>query len=395
MTPVLADTLSVILPTAERTLLLRAALQTGGVARAAWAAWLQAVGDPKQALSDGRHATAAWLPLLLDGLRRNGIAETREVSPYLRAAHVREELRGQTLRGICRGVLSALVAAEIPTVVLGGAALAESVYAQPALRHVHALYLLVRDVDFERAARTLSGAGLSRCAAPDTERVAARLQHASGLPVHLRSRLFGPRYHVAPVEELWARSRPHDVAGVAVRILAPADALLYACGAASGSPHRASLQWVSDAWQIVARSAYLDWETFVATAESSRVALPLWVMLHYLAEQLQAPVAPGVLEHLAAVADQAEPLTREIALLGARVGPGGTPRALLRATRAWRTRLFVLRFIVLPSPAFLLSTGRVRHAWVVPAYYLYRPLRIVARQLGSRFTGLPLTQHGA
>jgi hypothetical protein len=47
----------------------------------------------------------------------------------------------------------------------------------------------------------------------------------------------------------------------------------------------------------------------------------------------------------------------------------------------WRSRLTVARWMLFPSPSLLRANYGVSHAWQIPLYYLYRPLRFLTRRL--------------
>ena len=122
------------------------------------------------------------------------------------------------------------------------------------------------------------------------------------------------------MDGIWARSRPHTIAGAATRILSPADNVLHVCGHAAGVRARANLRWASDAWHIIDRHRDLDWQGFLDCAESSGLALPLYVMMRYLAEDLDAPVPSHVVAALAEATGRGGGREREAALLGALTG---------------------------------------------------------------------------
>ena len=146
------------------------------------------------------------------------------------------------------------------------------------------------------------------------------------------------------------------------------------------SNRRESLQWVCDAWYVMAQHPDLDWDLFAENAQRSRLALPLSITLDYLAREMGAPIPVGVLDRLYARAAQTDTVGRDVALFGARMGTRGTFRSLLQQSHAWHSYLDVLRWMLLPSPSYLRSTKQLYHPLLLPAYYLYRPLRYIARR---------------
>lgn len=388
--PALAETLAYVLPTPDQTLLLRACLQSGTAGREAWRVWRARAGEPKQVLREDGGGVRRLPPLLFAALRRNGIVEPDgALTTLLRTAYLREELRNATFFRIFGQVVSALAAADIPAIVLRGAALGGTVYGDPALRHAHDVDLLLRRADLARAAPALSSLGFRPYDGSIGPPADVGLAHPSGLPLVLHSYPFRLPYGNALLAELWARSRIEPVAGAAARLLAPADALLHVCGHAASAPGRAPLLWACDAWHLIERRPDLDWHVLVESARRGHLALPLSIMLRYLAVELEAPIPATVLRRIDAAAE-ADALGREAALFAARTWGGRTFRSMLRDARGLRARGLILKWMLLPSPAYLRALGNVRRPELLPLYYLYRPLRYGARRLTSRL----IVRHG-
>ena len=383
--PVLADALRVILPGRERTALLRACLLSGEAGRSAWEAWQERTGDAKKTFEDDNTGLKGLLPLVQAALERNGVTGDRPMLTYARAARLREELRSKVYREICGRVLAALAAADVPVIALKACVVAETAYESPAVRHCHAVDLLVRDGDMARTAQILAAREFTRAwvqLAPGPHHVS--YQHSSSLPLELHSRLFNIPCDELSMDGIWARSQPRTIAGAATRILSPADNVLHVCGHAAGVRARANLRWAADAWHIIDRHRDLDWQGFLDCAEASGLALPLYVMMRYLAEDLDAPVPPHVVAALAETARRGGGREREAALLGALTGLTATVRALFREAGGWRTRARLIRFVVLPSPACMGWSYRIPHWSMLPFFYVYRPFRYA----GTRVYGL-------
>ena len=56
---------------------------------------------------------------------------------------------------------------------------------------------------------------------------------------------------------------------------------------------------------------------------------------------------------------------------------------ILWTVDGWGARLAVAKWMVCPTPGYLRSTYPASSAWQVPLYYVYRPLRFVARRLAG------------
>ena len=384
--PLLSDTLSVILPTAEQTWLLRACLHSGESGRRAWEVWQESVSDPKKVLELGTRGVKTLAPLLLMALRRNGVVADHSVLTYLRTAYLREDLRSRIFHRVLGNVLSALTTRGVSQVVLKGAALAETVYDEPALRHSHDIDILLEEGDLFRAASMLSALGFASAREePGAGQYHVKLTHESGLPVELHSRLFRIPYYTAPLGDMWARSQTQVIAGSSTRILSPADNLLHVCALGTCSGSSDSLRWVCDAWHIIAQYPDLEWDVLFECALRSQLALPLSVTLGYMAEALNAPIPPNLLDRLSVAASRTDSTGRQAALLGALTATRGDLKGLISMTRGWRPRARVLAWTLFPSPSYLRWAYHIRHSWLLPFYYLYRPLKYIVYRLSLRW----------
>jgi len=196
-------TVDVVRPSRAETLLFRACLWEGTAAGEAWAAWCARLDDPTDTFRGARAPLRAVGPLLDASLRRGGVDPgSPKMATTLRTAAAREELRAATLRE----VMAARLDAVSDPVVVKGAALAETVYPAPGLRHTHGLDLLV---------------------APDAEE--SRELTDSGVPVDSHPSLFVSAFHRDAEPGMRERLVAARVAGRPVRTLAPDDALAHVC----------------------------------------------------------------------------------------------------------------------------------------------------------------------
>jgi hypothetical protein len=376
MKPVLSDTLSVLLPTEQDTLLLRGCLGTGDAGAEAWCAWLERIGDPRKELVHRRPILSHFLPLLHLATRRYHAEVQSDLAFYLRVAYFREELRSQRYRGILQRVLRSLMDAEIDFTVLKGAALACTVYDDWALRHCHDIDLLIEKADLESALRALQNGGLGRpCEWSRTSRDTQPL-HDSKLPIELHADLFPLPLHQGGTRAMVERRQAGEIVSLSAYVLAPSDTLLHVCVHAACSESRASLRWVTDAWSIAKKYAGLDWDSFLETAARKKLSLPVYVMLEYLFVRLGATVPRGVLQSLARDAKHAGATAREAALLGTR----GSHHRFRGATTDWRSRAFLWRWRLLPSLSYLRWTYGVQRRSGVFLLYFARVERCVARR---------------
>jgi hypothetical protein len=387
--PALAEALSVVLPTPAETLLLRACLYPGDSARRAWDEWQDSRNNFRNGFLGDNESVRKLRPLVFNAQNVHGLEIDKESQTYLRSAYLQEDLRSKIVRRICHDILMLLEKEGIPTIVLKGVALAETAYESPVLRHCHDIDLLIRDQDMSRAMTLLPSIEFKEIdskAEPGSSD--CQLEHESGLPLELHTALFKLPYYNELLGETWERSQNQIIADCPTRILAPADNLLHVCGHAFYESRRGSLRWVSDAWFIIDRHRDLDWDLFLDCANRSHLALPLSVMLAYLAEDLNAPIPSSFLARLFAAASKSSAIERELALFGAHSRPQGSLVALFRRMRDWRGRAFMIQWLLLPSPAYLFMVEEARPSWPLPFHYIYRPLRYARQFIDSKFAGL-------
>lgn len=272
------------------------------------------------------------------------------------------------------------------SLLLKGAALGETVYSEPALRHSHDIDLLVQTVDLGRAAGALARAGF--VAGGDRLRSSDEVvyAHRSALPVRLHTKLFRLRHYTVDLEGLWSRKRPLRAAGERAHGLSPADNVLHTLGHASYCPSRSTLLWACDCWLILDATSDLDWSHLVAETERSGLAVPITLMLRYLAEELDSPVPDDALNQVEVSARSASRLQRDLALSAARQSLGTEVRGMLAAVSGVREKLRLASWILFPSADYIRWAYRKESRRRIWPIYLMRPMSIIARRFRSRLS---------
>jgi hypothetical protein len=375
----LADTLAVLLPAPEVTMLLCGCLDKGQSGKRACESWL--ADHTEFGNQPVEEVTKAFLPLLFEAIRAHGIDVPANFGTILRTAAWREELRTRTYRQICRNVFTVLKDQGMPAIVLKGAALAETVYSDPALRHSHDIEILVEHPELDEIVDLLT----SRRFAPPSRKASRtdsgdiELIHESGLPLILHRKLFPIPFYNAALLDICSRAQIATICDIPVRVLSPADALLHTCGHAVYSPSRESFRWIADAWFIIRKHPDLDWDLLLDCARRSHLVLPLSVMCDYLSKDLNAPIPRSFLDRLSFAASRNKSIEGELALFGARSSPRGGFRNLIRKTRNWSGRALIIKWMVFPSPAYVRWISQTRGLWLFLQYF-YRPINYVSRR---------------
>ena len=350
--------LSLNLPGEVESELLRVCLLDRESSQGAWNALEDRGIDVSRLLTHGGHGMRRLAPLLYEAISAHGLQADTDLLTRCRMATLREELRAGTFGRISAGVFDALGEAGIPFAVLKGAALAESVYGSPALRHSHDLELLVPEDRIRRAARTLLAAGCVR-GEPLSASGRLRVYHDSGLPIVLRTRLFEPELYGGDWNQCEPMLSTRTVSGRQVTVLRLSAALQHACVHASYGHGRSSLQWVTDALHLI-RTAVADPKDerleWTEVADGVRLfpatTIPFHAALEYLCLEMAAAVPEFVRDRVRRSAEAASPLEREVAL---RCLWWGRPDDVTRALRAelrWTQRIGIAARIVVPSPSY-------------------------------------------
>jgi putative nucleotidyltransferase-like protein len=346
--PPLADTLSLMLPDAQDTLLLRACLSDAAGAAEAWQAWLATTPGLPAVLVE-RPRSRRFLPLLFHVLSTHGVAVAEPSLSILRAATLWEERRAFQIRPILVQVLAILRGVGASALLLKGVALAESAYTQSRLRHCHDLDLLVEAESLPAAREALLAAGYRPVVLAGTGRgqdgASLALQHEGGLPVNLHTKLWAAGTPDGTLAAFRRRARTIDIEGESVPIFAPMDMLLYVCGHAGIGAGPGNWTWIVDAAMILRRHppGAEDWAGLVRTAAESGIAVALAVRFSELAARFDLAIPVGVLDALVEAAWQSSSGEKDAAISAARAA-SGVPLAAIVRQSGWRSRFEIARW---------------------------------------------------
>jgi hypothetical protein len=368
-----------LLPSREQGLLLAACLGAGDAAARAWSGLVTEVRDVKTYFEANQTGLKGMLPFIEASLGGNGIDAGKTFHTYARVALVREELRSRIYGEILDSVLLALEAAQIPTVLLKGGALAATVYPQPATRHNHAIDLLVDAAQMTAATAVLSKVQFK--SGPVTSGAACHrdFRHASGLALGLHSQLLFLPHFEMPLDQIRARTRSIRLGGKSIRVMSPEDNLVHVIGHATYSRSRTNLRWACDAYYLLRGNPALNWSVVIETAAQSRLELPAWMLLRWVTDVLAAPIPAEPLAELHRRSRTLDAVTAE-GIFAALLHSTLSRRQAFRAfDTSWRAQLGFLKFSAFPSPRYVRWRHAVDHGWKLPAYYADRPRRLALR----------------
>ena len=334
----------------------------------------------------GRLAKAARVaPLLYRAWRDERFAPVR-LQRAVRRAYLQTARRNVALLRELATAVAALDVAGLPSIVLKGAALAESVYGNVALRPMVDVDLLVRREDLHAALTVLAGGGFTAATREPRVGAAAAFENEllllkpGPLPVALEIHwsLFDSPYYQRHLhlDRCWAAARPLRLGTTEARMLDPISQLLHLCGHLVLHHGGTDLLWEHDIAECIAvYGAELDWSALLDRAAEWKLIVAIQSLLPRLAEEAGAPIPVAVIERVRALRPTREE-QRIAGYLSAR--ERGVTRRFwndLSSMNAWTDRVRYAWTHLFPSPAYMRERYGFRSPLLLPLYYSYRWLR--------------------
>lgn len=353
--------------------------------------WTNFTGDDWQLLTLMAR-TEGVAPLMYDAFKRAGpdnMGVPAESFRELKEEYYQTAAYNALLFEELEKILGALEEAEIPVVLLKGAALAQTVYPDPALRPMSDLDLLVRYERLEQAIQIVNGAGYeSRSVSywPSLKHILGHhenLQNQAGITLELHWKL-GRRSE--PEEEqyapCWQERQPFsgyltedgsasDISDPCV--LTYTDHFLYLSahlflqhGAARGL-----LLWLYDLSRLLQDyEREIDWERLVSRSRLFGWSAPAGTVLSQLRDIFHMRIPDNLLAELKACQT-----SREREWISYKSLPDQS-RAWAQ-WQTWKSLTWKEKFAyslgsVFPSPVYLQKRYQPDPPWTWPLYYFYR-----------------------
>jgi len=250
-------------------------------------------------------------PLVYSALRR--LPMPPDATPALevvKCAYVATAARNAVLFGALKMVLEALSAGRTPVIVLKGAALAETVYPERALRPMADIDLLIREEDLEKAECQLRDIGYEVAHDPQTKTELRTRHHhwvfrsarpvAGGIPIELHWSL-DPRGQPAgwDVRALFERATAASLAGADALILEPEDLILHLCRHLCRHRFNGGVIALCDIAAAISHyDGGVDWSRVQARAAEFGASEYAFVPLHLAADLMGAGVPASALAGL-------------------------------------------------------------------------------------------------
>jgi len=283
-------------------------------------------------------------------------------------------------------VLDALQGIGTQVIVLKGAALAETVYPNRALRAMSDIDLLVRPEELSRVEDRLLALGYALHPHPlGIAWVKAHHYHlvfvqpkapASAILLEIHWHLDRPsRPFTIDIEGLWARAVPARIAGVAAWVLSPEDLLLYLCLHTCKHSLTSSLRPLCDIAAIIRQyGPTIAWGQLQTRAAHWRIAPYVYLPLHLARDVVGAAVPEACLRALQPEGFEVRLLSWATADL---LAEQDAPPLLPELFRLWKGPRLRDRLALVRQS---LSPAAVAHAYgIAPAskrLYGYYPVRL-------------------
>lgn len=280
--------------------------------------------------------------------------------------------------------LAALNEAGVDVLVLKGAALAETLYGNIAVRPLVDFDLLVRRGQAAQALKVLGDLGYRRAGIEPHAGIALLheneilLRKEGRMDVHLElhwSLFDSPHYQERlPMAWFWESATPASIGDREARILCAEAQLLHLCGHLMLHHRGNELLWLHDVAELLcAYEGRIAWSTVLEKAVACELVLPLQQIISVVVAEWGAPVPAGVLAHLAALRPSAAEAQVFSWLAGEEERPvlkrfwadlASMPDWSQRFSYAWR-QLF-------PSRQYMRHRYGINHSYLLPFYYPYR-----------------------
>ncbi len=331
-------------------------------------------------------------PLLRDVLRRGGLETLPPaVRERLDQLYWVVAVRNTRLLQALREILSLLGRQGIPVIVLKGAALAEPLYGNIALRPMGDLDLLLQRQDVPRALEALEQAGYRQAHAEP--RPGAHLAHEvelmlyrvtqPDLLVELHWSLFDAAFYRErlPMDWFWQTATEARLGDAPARVLGHVAQLLHLCGHVMLHHQGQRLLWRVDVARYLARYGdALDIDLLAEMARHCELVLPLRTLLARLEEEGLAHLPARLCAALAVLAPSTQEQRAYRALMRGDERIAARMASELRHAVTWGARLRYLRDQLFPSPDYMRARYGLRHRALLPCYYIYRWLRAWRRR---------------
>lgn len=327
-------------------------------------------------------AASRAAPLLYDALCEQKDAPPK-ILDALRAAHDSTLRYNMYLFVELRRALRRLQEQGVPVIVLKGAALAQVVYGNPALRPMRDLDLLVPQESFVRVKDTLLALGytLPRVETQSGAALAfeSEMMFSKATPllcqVEVHWNLIDSPFYQKNLttDWFWETSLPFAIDNVSAQMLGPEAQILHLCAHLLLHHGGSDLLWHNDVVQVIRfYDSRIGWDELLTRGEALGLGLALRTILRAVVDEWGAPIPIHIVGKLSELSVS----PTEARLVRALTTPGRSPAKRLwsdlMSLPGWQQRLSFALINLFPSPEYMRQRYGIENPVLVALSYPYR-----------------------
>lgn len=308
-----------------------------------------------------------------------------ELLAQLRQEYLANGVRNAAILHGLAAAVEALGQSDVPVIVLKGAALAQPVYGNIALRPFVDVDVLMRREHLAAALETLAGLGFAPVQPETRAGSLAAFENevllvkpgAVPVPLEIHWSLFDSPFYQEhlDLEVLWRSAVPLTVSQATTSMLDPVSLLLHLCGHLALHHGGRDLLWEHDIDAVVHATPHLDWSLLLERAKRFHLVLSVQQILLGEADEEATSVPEPVADALRRLTASDEERRAVGHLTAPKRGVGRRFWSDLVDTGRWSTRLAYAWTHLCPSAEYMRARYRIRHPLLLPLYYPYRWLR--------------------
>lgn len=325
-------------------------------------------------------------PLIYRAIRDQAIVPP-QIEQRLSQLYYQTACQNTLLFGSLVQVLRSLNDRQIPVLILKGAALAQVVYGDVALRPMSDLDLLIRPADLPQVRQCLQALGYTAHNLEIQEGYTDEFRNEAfffkdgltrvGIDLHWKLVSLTYYQRVLSSEWFWETALPIEFDRTPTSILGYEAQLLHLCAHLFWHHQGEGMLWQHDIAEfLMLYQDKIDWIEVLKQAQRFRLVLPLQQVLPEIMGHWQVTLPPGILEEIRLLQPSPEEQTL-FAWLNARYLRTTLRYFLadLTGLSGWQQKSRFLWNTVFPSSRYMQQRYRIEHPALLPFYYLYRLCR--------------------
>jgi hypothetical protein len=285
-------------PNTEQTYLLKAVIEEGDAAIAAWQNWTDAVD-----FNDIDYGSQRLIPLLYTKLMDYGIDHPKLA--YYKGLYRNFWLKNQLTLKAAQDVLSELHKAEIETLLHKGIGLVLACDLKLVLRPMDDIDFIVHRQYAQRTIDLMLSLGWkTRFDYPANLDLihAYSFHNGRGQSIDLHWYTLDTDLTSNNLEGYWQRSFPANLEGIPTRVMGATDQLIHTLVHGIRWSRFPPIRWVVDSSMLIEKSKTgVDWDHLVNLTEKLRAGLPVSQGLEYLKKEFQIAIPNHVLQSLSRI----------------------------------------------------------------------------------------------